>query len=281
MGARVAIVTDSTAYLHPKQAAERGVAVVPLQVVIDGVACAEGSGVGPAEVADALRRHTPVSTSRPSPRAFLDAYESVAALGAVSVVSIHLSGSLSGTVEAARLAAKDAPLPVDVVDSRSLAMGLGFAVLAACDAADRGLAADEVAATARSRAATSTALFYVDTLDYLRRGGRVGMASAMVGTALAIKPLLRLVDGAIAPLEKVRTSARAVARIEDLAVEAAGVAPVDIAVHHLDNGVRAQALADRLAGRLPGLGELVVSEVGAVIGAHVGPGLLAVVVSPR
>lgn len=281
MGARVAIVTDSTAYLHPEVAAERGIAVVPLQVVIDGVARAEGSGIGPAEVADALRRHAPVSTSRPSPRAFLDAYESVAALGAASVVSIHLSGSLSGTVEAARLAAKDAPLPVDVVDSRSLAMGLGFAVVAACDAADRGLAAVEVAAAANSRAAASSALFYVDTLDHLRRGGRVGVASAMVGTALAIKPLLRLVDGAIAPLEKVRTSARAVARLEDLAVELAGVVPVDVAVHHLDNEARAQALADRLAGRLPRLGELVVSEVGAVIGAHVGPGLLAVVVSPR
>jgi DegV family protein with EDD domain len=160
-------------------------------------------------------------------------------------------------------------------------MGLGFAALAAADAADRGLAADEVAAEARRRAASSSAYFYVDTLDYLRRGGRIGAGQALLGTALAVKPLLYLQDGAIQLLEKVRTSSRAVGRLEDLAVARAGEDPVDVAVHHLANASRADELAARLRARIPVLGELVVAEVGAVIGAHVGPGLLAVIVSPR
>ncbi|RIQ12418.1 DegV family protein [Jiangella rhizosphaerae] len=306
MTARVAVVTDSTAHLTAGDVESYGVRVVPLQVVVDGVAVDEwtpagpstaaprapasgrpGGGVqtliGPREVADALRAHVPVTTSRPSPRAFLDVYESAAAEGYGAVVSVHISGSLSGTADAARLAARDAPIPVHVVDSRSLGMGLGFAVLAAASAAERGLTADEVAELARDRAVRSSAFFYVDTLEYLRRGGRVGAASAVVGTALAIKPLLHLRDGWVDLLEKVRTSARARARLEDLAVERALAADgrVDLAVHHLDNAARAGELAARLADRLPSAGSVVVTEVGAVIGAHVGPGLLAVVISPR
>jgi DegV family protein with EDD domain len=299
MTGRVAIVTDSTAHLAPDVAAKLGIDVVPLQVIVNGEPMDEGTGVGPREVAEALRARVPVTTSRPSPRAFLEVYESAASKGAASVVSIHLSGSLSGTADSARLAARDAAIPVHVVDSRSLGMGLGFAVLAAAQAADHDRTPDEVATTARDRAIRSSAFFYVDTLDYLRRGGRVGTASAMVGTALAIKPLLHLRDGWIEPLEKVRTSSRALARLEDLAVQrvisgpaAASVSAsvgdssavghrVDVAVHHLDNAERAEKLAAHLRRRLPSIGELLVSEVGAVIGAHVGPGLLAVIVSPR
>lgn len=277
----VAIVTDSTAYLDTHVAAERGIAVVPLQVVVDGRSMAEGREIGPARVAEALQRHERVSTSQPGPRAFLDAYESAAASGALAIVSVHLSGQLSGTVDVARLAARDAAVPVEVIDSGSLGMGLGFAALAAADAADRGLAADEVAAEARRRAENSSAYFYVDTLEYLRRGGRIGAAQALLGTALAVKPLLYLQDGAIQLLEKVRTSSRALGRLEDLAVARARDDPVDVAVHHLANASRADELATRLRARIPMLGELVVTEVGAVIGAHVGPGLLAVIVSPR
>lgn len=290
----IAIVTDSTAHLDPAVAAEHNIRVVPLQVVIGGTSADEGVGIGPREVAAALRGRESVTTSRPSPRAFLDVYESVAACGATSVVSIHLSGSLSGTADSARLAARDAPLPVHVVDSRSLGMGLGFAVLTAAEAVSRGLTPDEVAAVARDRATRSSAFFYVDTLEHLRRGGRIGAASAMLGAALRIKALLHLRDGWIEPLERVGTSARARARLEELAVAramsppaspamsaTAGHARVDVAVHHLDNQRRADELARRLAGRLPGAGQVVVAEVGAVIGAHVGPGMLAVVVSPR
>lgn len=279
--AGVAVVTDSTAYLPADLAEARDLVVVPLEVVVDRRARVEGVEIGPAELAEKLRRGVLVSTSRPSPRRFLDAYESAAAMGAAAVVSVHLSGSLSGTVDAARLAAQDAPVPVHVVDSRTLAMGLGFAVLAAADARDRGLSVDEVVDVAARRAAAADVLFYVDTLEYLRRGGRIGAASALVGTALAIKPLLELRDGSVAVLEKVRTAARGIARLGDLAVERVDGRPVDIAVHHLGNPDRAVALAADLRSRLPSVGGVSVTEVGAVIGAHVGPGVVGVVVSPH
>jgi DegV family protein with EDD domain len=163
-------------------------------------------------------------------------------------------------------------------------MGLGFAVLAAARLAAEGGSVDDVAQVARERAESSAAVFYVDTLEHLRRGGRIGPAAALLGSAFAVKPLLHLVDGHIEPLEKVRTSAKAIARLEELAVERAariGGGRVDVAVHHLANADRADALAERLRSRMPQLGDLYVSEVGAVVGAHVGPGMLAVVVAPR
>jgi DegV family protein with EDD domain len=281
MGRDVAIVTDSTAYLPASTAAAAGISVVPLQVVVEGRSLDEGTAFGPRELTDALRRRVRVSTSRPSPRAFLDTYESVVAAGASAVVSVHISGHLSGTGDAARLAAEDAPVPVEVVDSHLLGMGLGYAVLSCAAAADVGDTVGQVADVARRRADGTSTFFYVDTLEYLRRGGRIGAAQALLGTAFAVKPLLHLRGGEIQPLEKVRTSSRAVARLEELALERAGTGPVDVAVHHLDNAERADALAQRLRARLPAMGELVVSEVGAVIGAHVGPGLLAVVIAPQ
>jgi DegV family protein with EDD domain len=281
-GGGVAIVTDSTAHLPAELVEAHAITVVPLQVVIGGEAYDEGGGATSASVAEALRSWTPVSTSRPSPGAFLDAYERVAATGCSGIVSVHLSADMSGTYESALLAARDAPVPTRVVDSRSLGMGLGFAAVSAAEAAADGASVDDAAAAADKRAAATTAVFYVDTLEYLRRGGRIGAGAALLGSALAVKPLLHLLDGRIEPLEKVRTSARAIARLEEIAVTAAGHAQsVDIAVAHLANPDRAQQLADRLRGRLPRLGSLLVGEVGAVVGAHVGPGMLAVVVAPR
>jgi DegV family protein with EDD domain len=279
----VAIVTDSTSYLPADLVTEHGIRVVPLQVVIGGSAYDEGGAeLTSATVADALRNWTPVTTSRPAPAAFLDAYEQAAELGCDGIVSIHLSSDISGTHESATLAARDSPVPTRVVDSRSLGMGLGFAVLTAAETAATGEATlDEIAAAAAKRAAASMAVFYVDTLEHLRRGGRIGAGAAFLGSALAVKPLLHLVDGHIEPLEKVRTSAKAIARLEEITVQHAGAGDVDIAVAHLANPDRAQTLADRLRDRLPQVGMLLVSEVGAVVGAHVGPGMLSVVVAPR
>ena len=127
-------------------------------------------------------------------------------------------------------------------------------------------------------------MFYVDTLEYLRRGGRIGAAAALLGSALAVKPLLEIVDGRIGTREKVRTAARALSRLEELAVAAAEDRQVDVAVAHLANPDRADALAEHLRRRLAvnlADRDVVVGEVGAVIGAHVGPGMVAVVVSPR
>jgi DegV family protein with EDD domain len=276
----VALVTDSTS-LEAAAAARLGVVVVPLQVVIGAKSYDEGTEATPQTVAAALKEWTPVSTSRPTPDAFLRAYDRLAREGAEAIVSVHLSGDVSGTFESAQLAARDASVPVYAVDSRQLGMGTGFAVQAAAEAIDGGASASKAADVARDRAAATRSLFYVDTLEYLRRGGRVGAAAALVGSALAVKPLLQIEDGRIVPLEKVRTAAKALTRLEELAVTAAGDQSVDIAVAHLASPDKAEALASKLRARVPGLHELIVTEVGAVIGAHVGPGMLAVVVSPR
>jgi DegV family protein with EDD domain len=163
-------------------------------------------------------------------------------------------------------------------------MAMGYAALSAAEAARRGLDLKAVADIASSRARAATVIFYVDTLEHLRRGGRIGAASALLGSALAIKPLLALSDGHINPIEKVRTSARALSRLEELALDAlevAGGAGVDIAVHHLDSQTRASDLADRLRARVPASATVILVELGAVVGAHVGPGTIAVAVSPR
>ena len=279
----VALVTDSTAYLPAAVVDACGIGVVPLHVVIAGTEFSEGVDVSTAEVATALRAFKPVSTSRPAPQAFLEAYEKAAAGGAEAIVSVHISADMSSTVESAHLAAQHSPVPVTVVDSRSLGMAMGYAVVSAAELAAGGASAEEVAAVARSRSEASTVVFYVDTLEHLRRGGRIGAASALLGSALAIKPILGLEDGHIRPLEKVRTSSRALARLEELAVAAVDAAggDVDIAVHHLDSAARAEDLAGRIRDRVSTAGEVVVVELGAVVGAHVGPGTLAVAVSPR
>lgn len=160
---------------------------------------------------------------------------------------------------------------------------MGYAVLAGAELASRGGSAQDVADLVRARCDAATVVFYVDTLEHLRRGGRIGKANALLGSALAIKPILGLRDGAIVPLERVRTSSRAIARLEDLAVEAAsGTDSVDVAVHHLDSLERADK-----ARRAPALscrrarGASSSSSLGAVVGAHVGPGTLAIAISPR
>ncbi|GKQ37198.1 DegV family protein [Streptomyces sp. A012304] len=281
MSRHVAIVTDSTAYLPQGTMERHGITAVPLTVVLGGQALEEGTEISTRSLAQALQKRRSVTTSRPSPQLFAETYRKVAASGATGIVSLHLSAELSGTYDAAVLAAREAPVPVRVVDTGMIAMALGFCALAAAEVAETGGTVDEAVTAAEKRASGTTAYFYVDTLDYLRRGGRIGAAQALLGSALAVKPLLQLDEGRIEPLEKVRTASKAIARLEELVADRAGTAPVDIAVHHLAAPERASALADRLRERVPGLSELHVSEVGAVIGAHTGPGLLGAVVSAR
>jgi DegV family protein with EDD domain len=275
-----ALVTDSTAYLPAELIERYSVTVVPLQVLLAGKAFDENE-IEPRQVADALRAKTPVTTSRPSPAMFAKAYDALVQGGCDSILSVHLSAEMSGTSASARLAARDVSVPVEVVDSRCLGMGLGYAVASAGQALLDGAEPAEAARAARSRAANSSTCFYVDTLEYLRLGGRIGAASALLGSALAIKPLLRLDDGRIVPVEKARTASRGIARLEQIVLSLVPDGrPVDLAVHHLDAAERAEGLAERLTAQLPHLREMVLAEVGAVVGAHVGPGMLAVVVAP-
>jgi DegV family protein with EDD domain len=285
MAGHPVVVTDSTASLPPEVATERGIVVVPLHVVIGAGVHDEGSPeASPAKLAAALREFVPVSTSRPTPAAFVETYERLAADGATEIVSIHISGDMSGTFESAQLAARQVSVPVTTVDSRQVGIATGFAALTAADVLDAGGSARAAVEAARERAATASSLFYVDTLEYLRRGGRIGAAAALFGGALAVKPLLTITDGRVSTLEKVRTSARALARLEDLAAERAGDLAVDVSVAHLADEDRAGQLAtrlrQRLAANLDGR-ELWCGELGAVLGAHVGPGMLAVCVAPR
>ncbi len=258
-----------------------GITAVPLTVVLGDQALEEGTEISARSLAQALQKRHSVTTSRPSPEVFAATYRAAAKAGADALVSLHLSAEFSGTYDAALLAAKDAPIPVRVVDTGMVAMALGFCALAAAESAEAGGSLDEVVAAAEKRAAGTSAYFYVDTLEYLRRGGRIGTAQALLGSALAVKPILQLDGGRIEMLEKVRTASKAIARLEEIVAERAGGATVDIAVHHLAAPERAERLAERLRERVPGLADLHVSEVGAVIGAHTGPGLLGAVISPR
>ena len=194
---------------------------------------------------------------------------------------MHLSAALSGTYSGACVAATEAPGPVKVVDSRSLGMGLGFAALAAAGAtAAAGKTLDEVRDSASAAIRRTSVFFYVDTLDHLRRGGRVTATSAMLGTALAVKPLLEVADGKIVLRDKVRTASRALTRLEDLAVEAAGDGPAEITVAHLASPDRAELLAAKLTARVELASPVRIAELGAVLGAHVGPGMVSVCVAP-
>ena len=281
----VVVVTDSTASLPTEVAQARGIRVVPLQVVIGARVLDEGpDGATPEVVAQALRDFVPVSTSRPAPALFAELYRALAAEGAEEIVSVHLSGEMSGTVESAQLAALEADVPVHVVDAGQVGIATGYAALTAADVIDAGGTAKEAAEAALARGEAATSLFYVDTLEYLRRGGRIGAAAAIVGSALSVKPLLAISEGRVAPRERVRTASRALARLADLAVEAAGDQSVDVCVSHLANAERAHELAttlgERLADGLEGR-EVMCGELGAVLGAHVGPGMVAVCVSPR
>jgi DegV family protein with EDD domain len=282
---RVVVVTDSTASLPSELAQARGIRVVPLQVVIGARVLDEGpDGATPEVVAEALREFVPVSTSRPAPALFAELYRALEADGVDEIVSVHLSGEMSGTFESAQLAALEVDLPVHVVDSGQVGIATGYAALTALDVVEAGGSGEEAANAALARGEAASSLFYVDTLEYLRRGGRIGAAAAIVGSALSVKPLLEIADGKVVPRERVRTASRALARLAELAVEAAGNQAVDVSVAHLANGDRADELAAILTARLAdGLEgrEVLCGELGAVLGAHVGPGMVAVCVSPR
>lgn len=277
---RVAVITDSTSYLPLGWALEHGVDVVPVQVIVAGQPFDETEDDQAQQVADALRDWQPVTTSRPSPARFLESYGRAMDAGAESIVVATLSSAMSATYESALLAARECAIPVEVVDTRTIAMGEGFAVISGAVAARAGADREVVARVIRERAAATRVFFYVDTLEYLRRGGRVSAARAAVGQALQVKPLLQVVDGRVEKVDQVRTSSKALARLTELAVEASTSFPiVEIAVQHLGAADRAAALAATLRERMPNTA-VVEANVGGVVGAHVGPGMVAVIVAP-
>lgn len=278
--ARVAIVTDSTSYIPADLVRKLGIFVVPLNVQWNNAVYDEADPSA-VQVLEALRKGELATTSRPSPERFAYLYQKLAQEGAMEIVSIHISSSMSGTSEAASLAAKDASIPVHVLDSRTVGMAMGYGVIASALAADEGMSGIEVVEVAKRRIASTNIFFSVAKLENLRRSGRISRGASLLATALAIKPILTVEDGHVVAQERVRTQAGAIKRLEEMALEATKNRAVDVAVHHLGAAELANKFATDLRGVLSGVGQVVITEVGAVVGTHVGPGAIAVVISPR
>jgi DegV family protein with EDD domain len=255
--------------------------VVPMPVMVGAEIYGEGEDDIADTIAVALASGTAVKTSRPSPGQFEQAYLAAQQRGFEAVVSVHISSQLSGTADSARLAAARVGIPVEVLDSRTVGMAQGMGVQSAVVAAADGRSAAEVRRFAEERLARTRVYFYVPSLEQLRRGGRIGASASLWGTMFSIKPILAVEDGRIIPLEKVRSAARAIARLEELVVADAGARPpgqARLAVHHFGNPAEADQLAARLAAALPGCPAAQTSSLPAVLAAHAGLGVLAVIV---
>jgi len=280
----VAVVTDSTASLPAELIAQFGITVVPVCVIIGDTSYDEGEGITPATVAEQLVAGAKVSTSRPSPDAMSRAYRGASSRGARRIVSAHISSQLSATHESALLAATHAPVPTTVIDSHTTGMALGFAAVAGARAATAGADADTVAAVIRDVAGRSVHAVYVESLEFLKRGGRVSARSAAIGAALRMHPLLAVSPtGTLEVLSKVRTQSRAIGALVDHIVSVSQSYPegADVAVHHCAAQDLAQRVADMLRLRL---GERATSvalvPLSAALSVHVGPGAVSVAAAP-
>jgi DegV family protein with EDD domain len=272
----VVVVTDSSARLSPEVLHQWGIRVVPLHVLHDGVDLRDSVDPIPVDIQD--RPH--VSTAGAAPGELTDIYrQALADSGGDGVVAVHLSAALSSTFSAATAAAQELGPAVRVVNSRSAAMGVGYVALAAARAALAGADLDAVEAQARSQVGGQYAFIAVHRLDNLRRSGRIGTAASWLGTALSLKPLLRLdVDGRLVLDQRVRTAAKAHAAMIDRVIAAVGDRPAVVTVHHVNNRDAADDFAVALTSRLPQIDSLEVTDMGPVLAVHVGSGAIAVVV---
>jgi DegV family protein with EDD domain len=280
----VAVVSDSTHYV-PREIVERhGIHTVSLYVTWDGRTDREVDLPGFGPFYDHLvRAETLPSTSQPSNGDFLEVYEPLLERGD-DIVSIHLSGGISGTVRSAEQAREQlveqgvAPERIEVVDSATGCAGHGLMAIAAANAAAVGADAAAAAARARDLRRALQIIFAVDTLEFLRRGGRIGGAQAWIGSTLKIKPILSI-DSEITPVERVRTSGRAFERLVSHLARLRDAGGDVFFVQHIRAPEEAARLAERGA-ELFGHPAEFVSEIGPVIGAHVGPGLLGATALP-
>jgi DegV family protein with EDD domain len=278
--AQTAVVCDTTAYLPAELAVERGIETISLYVAVDGHQEREAEITDYAEFYERLRAsETGATTSQPSIGDFASVYEPLLDAGK-EIVSLHISAGISGTFEAAeqarqRLIDEDkGGERIHVLDSRSAAGGLGLCVLGAAKAAAAGGSGEKVAAQAEETRESLKMWFAVDTLEYLRRGGRIGGARAWIGGALKIKPILTL-EEEITPVERVRTRARSLERLRDYARQRQESGIDGWVVQHIQDSETAAQLVDDCR-EIFGCEPVFVSEIGAVLGAHVGPGLLGV-----
>ncbi len=276
---QVAVVTDSTSYLAPGVAEENGIIVVPLYVVFGGDRTVPETEITDYDAFfDELRSaETLPTTSQPSVGDFRAAYEPLLADGR-EIVSVHISGGLSGTPESARQAKEALEREgkggerIEVIDSTTAAGGLGFMALTAVKAAGEGLSANQVAERVVEARGQLKMWFAVDTLEFLRRGGRIGAASAWIGSTLKVKPILT-VENEMTPIERVRTSGRAFERMVDYSRQRRDSGADAWCVQHINAPDQAAALVERCR-ELFGHEPTIVSEIGPVLAVHTGPGLL-------
>ena len=271
---KVAIVTDSTADLPQQLARQRAIRVVPLTLNFEGRSLLDGVDIRPSEFYRKLPNATThPTTSQPSPGQFADVYSELLADHS-EVVSIHISEKLSGTYASAVQASDMTdPKRVRVIDSQLVSMSLGLLTLAASQMAVQGENAETIVQRASAMRDRVQTFFSVATLEFLRRGGRIGRASAMLGSVLQVKPVLCIRDGLVTPLERVRTFDRALNRIVELSREVDSGKGLCVIVGHGD----AEADAERVARELEPIAEtLMIQPLGPVVGAHAGPGVVGV-----
>ena len=275
---RVAVVTDSTVDLSSELVARHGVTVVPLTVTLDGHSYLDGVDISAAEFYRKLQATSShPTTSQPSVGQFKEAYERLLESHR-EVVSIHISAKLSGTLGSAQQAARMiGEKRVQVVDSTFASMPLAALVLVAATRAERDGDASEVIGDVHRVREALRCFFAVSTLEYLRRGGRIGSAAALLGSVLQIKPILALEGGQVVPLERVRTLERAQYRLVELSQSVDRTGGLCVVIGHTAAEPAARALAERLDGIAE---SLIVQPMGPVVGAHTGPGTVGVAIYP-
>lgn len=270
----VGIVTDSTCDLSPDELAGMGVIHVPLKVLIGDESYLDWIEMEPAEFYKRLASSPSLpKTSQPTPAQFADAYARLAEQGCDSIVSIHISSQLSGTISSATMAAADAPVPVHVVDTRNVTQALGAIVKAAVEARDSGMTGEEVAAHAEEIARSTRLFFVLDTLDYLVKGGRAGKAQGLAASLLNIKPVLTVnADGIIEPFKKVKGRKKAIAELAaHVAQDAKDNGRMRLTMLHGctdDCGADLRAEIEAVGADVEIVGT---GLVGAVVGTYAGP----------
>lgn len=273
----VRVVTDSTADLPPHVAKELGISVVPLMVVFGEKAYRDGVDLTSEQFFERLTQSTVLpTTSQPSVGAFQEVYSKLAR-ETKEIVSIHLTSKASGTVESALRARETFTKGprIEIVDSLTASMGVGLIAMAAARAAKAGASLEEVVSVARGMVPRIDVVVLLETLEYLRRGGRIGRATSFLGGVLNLKPILAVRDGEVQPVARVRTRKKAIDKMLELAMAHEGIS--EVAVMHGTTPDEAEALAHRVSERLPGV-PVHTGRIGPVIGVHGGPGLLGIIV---
>jgi len=272
---KIVVVTDSSAYIPESALARLSVPVIPLWLLWGAENFRDGVDIRPSVFYQRLRASKTLPTSsQPTVPEFVEFYQHVAQNTDV-IVSVLVSEKISGTIANAKTAVEKLPdLDIHIVDSYNCSMGLGHVVLAAARAADEGKSVTDVIAAAEVMREKINFIFAVDTLEYLHRGGRIGGAKRLMGTALRVKPLLEFRGGQIEPMEQVRTKNKAYARLLEIAAERLGEKPMaEATIVDIDNPVDGDAVAQMVSDRF---GPPVIhrSEVSPVVGTHTGPGTI-------